>query len=281
MADTPNDMPNLNAAAHAGAAVPVPVPVLSRREGSCLVLTLDRPGAGNSLDYETLQALRRELARGAADPAVRSIVLTGSGEKFFCTGGDVKRYRQLADAEQFNQVFDVGRALLDQIESLDKPVIAAINGYALGGGLELALACDLRFAHASAQLGLPQSRLGIIPGWNGVERLLRTVGRAPAMRLLLTGERIASTQALAIGLVDEVVQGAVLPAALAFCAGLDQAAPLSLAALKKTVTATLSLPRADARAVARELMAELWFTADHKEAEAAFAEKRLPRFTGR
>lgn len=261
---------------------PDAAPVLARREGSCLVLTLNRPGSGNSLSLDTLQALRRELAACAEDATLRSVILTGAGEKFFCTGGDVKRYRELADAGEFNQAFDVARDLLDQIESLDKPVIAAINGFALGGVVELALACDLRFAQSGAQIGLPQARIGIIPGWNGVERLVEAVGRATAMRLLLTGERVPAVEALRIGLVDAVAEaGGVLELALEYCAKLDQVAPLSVAAVKRAVIATLRLPQADARQVARGLIEGLWFSADHKEAEAAFAEKRPPRFTGR
>lgn len=259
---------------------PDAAPVLARREGSCLVLTLNRPAAGNSLNHDTLRALGNEFAAVAGDDGVRSVILTGSGGRFFCTGGDVKRYRELADAREFNQVFDVARALLDQIEALDKPVIAAINGFALGGGVELALACDLRFAQAGVEMGLPQSRLGIIPGWNGVERLVGAVGRATAMRLLLTGERVVADEALRIGLIDAVAQGGgVMELALGYCAKLDHVAPLSITAVKRAVMAAARQPPAAARQVARELIEALWFSADHKEAEAAFAEKRPPRFT--
>lgn len=157
-------------------------------------------------------------------------------------------------------------------------MIAAINGYALGGGAELALACDLRFASADAQIGFPQSRLGLITGWNGVERLVRLVGRAEAMRMLLTAERLSAAGALAKRIVDVVPgNGTALEYAVSFLSNLS-AAPLAISAVKRAVRAT-SQP--DVGDVTAAIFEQLWFTDDHREAEAAFAEKRSPVFRGR
>lgn len=256
--------------------------VRERRVGSALVLTLSRPEAGNSIDLDTARALRRALDACRGDRGVRSIVITGDGSRFFCTGGDVKRYRALQDVAELARVFGTVRDLLDQIEALDQPVIAAINGYAVGGGVELALACDIRIAQASARLALPQAKLGIIPGWDGIERLVDTVGRSAAMMILLSGRQYPAAEALAIGLVDEVAQEGTtaLDAALACAAEFDSAAPMSIGATKRTVLHCLRSPRTTARAFAADTFGELWFSADHREAEAAFIEKRAPRFGG-
>jgi enoyl-CoA hydratase len=248
------------------------------RVGGALVVTLDRPAAGNALDAATIAALRAHLDAAAADPALRCIVLTGSG-RFFCAGGDLKAYRALTDAAALEQVFGAARSLLHAIEAHPLPVIAAIDGYAIGGGAELALACDLRVAGEGASLGLPQLRLGIIPGWDGMERLASLVGRGTAMRLLLTGERLRAEAALALGLVD-IAAPVALDAALDIAGGLDRAAPLAIRGAKAAMRA-LSLPRAEARDAAAAIFARLWFTEDHREAERAFAEKREPTFHGR
>lgn len=253
-------------------------PLREARAGGALVLTLDRPAAGHALDEALIAALRARLDAAASDAALRCVVLTGSG-RFFCAGGDLKAYRDLEDAAALERVFGAARALLDAIEAHPLPVIAAIDGFALGGGAELALACDLRVAGEGASLGFPQLRLGIIPGWDGMERLAGLVGRGSAMRLLLTGERLAAGPAQALGLVD-VVAPVALDAALDVAARLDRAAPLAIRGAKEAMRA-LSLPRDGSRAAAAAIFARLWFTEDHREAERAFAEKREPRFHGR
>jgi enoyl-CoA hydratase/carnithine racemase len=255
--------------------------LLQSFQGSVCVLTLDRPHAGHSLSLELAQALRSALMQVRDRKDLRCIVITGSGDKFFCTGGDVKKYSELDDRAALAEVFDQVAELMDVIEQFPLPVVAAINGYAIGGGLELALACDLRFAAKHAQLGFPQARLGVIPGWNGTERLLRNVGKGQALRLLWSGKRVHAQEALDIGLVDGVCQqGTALDMALAFAADLDQCAPQSIVSVKQIVAATLTQERPVARAFIRDEFARLWFTPDHKEAEQAFAEKRPPRFTG-
>jgi enoyl-CoA hydratase/carnithine racemase len=159
-------------------------------------------------------------------------------------------------------------------------VIAAINGYAIGGGAELSLACDFRVIEQGAQIGFPQSRLGILPGWNGISRLVPLVGRAAAAKLLFDGRRIDAEQALAIGLATNVAPvGQSLRVALELAQTFSGTAPLSIAAIKAELNA-VTYHLSEVKAQSRRAFAQLWFTADHKEAEQAFAEKRVPRFKG-
>ena len=248
------------------------------RAGGALLLSLDRPAAGNALDEVTIRALQSRFEQAAGDPALRCVILAGTG-RFFCAGGDLKAYRALADREELERVFGAARALLDAIEDSPLPVIAAIDGYALGGGAELALACDLRVAGAGAVIGFPQLRLGIITGWDGMERLVALAGRGTAMRLLLTGERLSAEAARQAGLVDIATEDG-RGAALAIAAALEKAAPLAIRGAKEAMR-SLSRPRAEARQVAADVFARLWFTEDHREAERAFAEKGEAVFHGR
>ncbi len=248
--------------------------------GGVAVLSLDRPGAGNSINLALAEALDAAVTRLADEPGLVALVLTGAGGKFFCTGGDLKEYRAIADRDDLEAVFGRVRQVLDRLEDFPVPVIAAVEGYALGGGAELVLACDHRIAAAGAQLGFAQVRLGIVPGWNGIERLVRAAGRWRAIEMLSTGRRLDAQEALVVGLVDRVVaDGAALEAALALAAELRHAAPLALRAVKRLVSEAETGGRA-ARTDAAERFAALWFSADHREAEAAFAEKRKPVFSG-
>lgn len=257
--------------------------VRAERRGAAAVLWLNRPDVGNAISLEVAIALADHVRDCATDPTLRSVIVTGSGPRYFSTGGDVKAYARLTSAGDLDRVFNRMRDVCDAIEALPCPAIAAINGFSLGGGSELALACDLRIAEASAQIGFPQSRLGIMPGWDGTQRLLRTVGRASAARLLYTGMRVGAAEALSLRLVDEVVQdGKSLERALELTAAFAEAAPLSLGAIKTALReAESGQNNNEARRNAREAFARLWFTEDHKEAERAFEEKRSPRFSGR
>lgn len=246
---------------------------------AALVLTIDRPSAGNAVNLPTAEALLSALA-SADDPDLRAIIITGSGDRFFCAGGDLKAYQMIETPELLESTFGAVRKFLDALEECPLPVIAAINGYALGGGMELALACDLRFATRSAVVGLPQTRLGLIPGWNGVERLVETVGRSKAINLLLKGERLDAAHAEQIGLLDLVVDGPVLKAALDYADSLQEGAPLAVRACKRAVLSALKLPRRDSQPVTSAIFEQLWFSADHREAERAFIEKRNPIFRG-
>ncbi len=247
--------------------------------GSALVLTINRPFAGNAVDLPTAEALREALAN-SDDPDLRAIVITGAGDRFFCSGGDLKAYQAIATPDILKSTFGAVRKLLDALEECPLPVLAAINGYALGGGMELALACDLRFASRGAVIGLPQTRLGLIPGWNGVERLVETVGRSKAINLLLKGERLDAARAEQIGLVDVVVDGPVLRTALDYADSLQEGAPLAVRACKRAVLSALRLPRRESREVTSAIFEKLWFSEDHREAERAFVEKRKPSFRG-
>jgi enoyl-CoA hydratase/carnithine racemase len=257
-------------------------PVEVERRGAALVLTIHRPEAGNSVNLATAEGLSAGLERARAEAGLRAVIITGAGGKFFCTGGDVKAYRALESTEALEGTFGRVRRLLDEIEAHPLPVLAAIEGYALGGGLEMALACDQRFAGKGARLGLPQTKLGLIPGWNGVERLVETVGRSHAMRLLYLADPVSSEEALRVGLVDDVTEdGGAVAAAVGFAERLTATAPLAIEAAKAVCIATLRHGRDAATENARKTFARLWFTTDHREAEAAFAERRKPQFHGR
>jgi enoyl-CoA hydratase/carnithine racemase len=246
---------------------------------STVILTLNRPSAGNSMSYELALELDKSLQSIRTDSSVTSVIITGEGDKFFCTGGDVKKYASFNTKEELQLVFDKICDVLDLIESIDIPFIAAINGFAIGGGLELALACDLRVIKATAEVGFPQSRIGVIPGWNGIERLLNTTGRGIAMKMLLTGDRINAAEALRVGLAEEVAHDqSVLQCALSLAQRMQSAAPMSLGSVKKVVRSHLHYDKDQTRKLARDEFARLWFSKDHKEAEAAFAQKRQPIF---
>jgi enoyl-CoA hydratase/carnithine racemase len=254
----------------------------SERCGAAQVITITREHAGNSISREVTEAFERAIAPLEHDATLRAVIVTGSGDRFFCSGGDIKQYRDLETRAQLNKAFARPRKLLDHLESLPVPVIAAVNGYALGGGAELMLACDIRLAAPEAKIGFPYVKLSLIPGWHGIERLAQSCGYGVAMHLLTSGEPVTAEDARRLGLVNEVVIDApVLDAALAFAAGLESAAPLSLAATKRVLRSAFSESRETARQIAEQTFADLWMSKDHREAEAAFSEKRKPKFIGK
>ena len=255
--------------------------LLVRQTGRALVLTINRPDAGNSINIGVAGAIRRTLRTYRNSRDIFAVVVTGAGGRFFCTGGDLKAYRSLKTPAQLARAFGKVRKMLDDLEGFSLPVIAAIDGYAVGGGGDLALACDLRVASSSARVGFVHTRVGLISGWNGVERLVATVGRSTAMKLLLTAEKLSAADAQALGLVDIVVEGPALDAALQFTDRLAGAAPLTLRAVKRAVLAAIRKPPAEARKVHADIFRELWFSTDHREAERAFVEKRSPAFRGK
>ncbi len=251
------------------------------RRGAAQVITITREHAGNSISREVTEAFEQAIAPLEHDSTLRAVIVTGMGDRFFCSGGDIKQYRDLKTREQLNKAFARPRKLLDHLESLPVPVIAAVNGYALGGGAELMLACDIRLASPEAKIGFPYVKLSLIPGWHGIERLAQSCGYGVAMHLLTSGEPVSATEARRLGLINEVVsEGPVLDAALSFSQRLESAAPLSLAATKRVLRSAFSDSREAGRRLAEETFADLWMSKDHREAEAAFAEKRKPKFTG-
>jgi enoyl-CoA hydratase/carnithine racemase len=255
--------------------------LLIERLGTTAVLTLNRPETGNSINVALSTALDDALTQLAEDSALRALIIRGAGPKFFCTGGDIKEYRALARREDIQTVFDRTRRALDGLEDFPVPTIAAVEGHALGGGAEIVLACDLACSGSTATFGFPQVRLGIVPGWNGIERLVRRCGRATALRLAAGGETINAEAAKSIGLIEQIVPaGEAFDAALALAASFAKAAPLALRQAKRLTIAADRTRDPVLRAQAAEAFADLWFSADHREAEEAFIQKRTPSFTG-
>jgi methylglutaconyl-CoA hydratase len=234
----------------------------------------------NSLTVALLAELVRHQERAASDRTLRAVIVTGAGEKAFCAGADLKERARMDDGAVagFHRAI---RTAFDGFEALPQPVIAAVNGVALGGGLELALACDLRVAAQGAELALPEVGLGIIPGAGGTQRLPRVIGAARAKELILTARRMGSAEALAVGLVTQVVPGPELQeAALALAQRVTRHAPISLRQAKRAIDGGLSLPLPQALDLENALYQACIPTADRREALAAFAEKRAPIFKG-
>ena len=255
--------------------------VTTERIGSALVARIDREPSGNAISGEVVAGLAESVREAQAADGLAAFVITGRGEKFFAAGGDLKQYREIGTRSDLTAAFAGPRALMDAIEALPMPVIAAINGYALGGGAELALAADIRIATRSARIGFPYVKLGLIAGWDGMERLARCCGYGHAMHLLLTGEAVEAERAERIGLVSEVGEGDARDAARAHAARCAAGAPLALGATKRALCGVFAAPGTPAREEIRAWFAELWVSEDHREAEAAFIEKRTPRFRGR
>jgi enoyl-CoA hydratase len=257
------------------------VSIDTSREGAVAVLTINRPDALNAFDLGTLTELRDRLRELAAHGEVRAVVLTGAGERAFAAGADIKYMSGLGvdDGNEWGRLgHEVGRLL----ETMPKPTIAAINGFALGGGCELALACDFRYASSSAKLGQPEVNLGIIPGWGGTQRLTRTVGIGVAKELVLTGRVVDADEALRIGLVNAVYEpGELLAKTLETAQGLAAKGPLSLAAAKVALNRALAGDHEANLDREADDFGGLFASEDAKEGMAAFAQKREPRFTGR
>jgi methylglutaconyl-CoA hydratase len=259
--------------------------LLVDRRGPAVFVTLNRPAAANALSRalvadltKLLGALAGEVAGGAD---LRALVLTGAGDKAFSAGADLKERRTwtLDDTRVFLGEIN---ALMDAVAGFPRPVVAAVNGVAFGGGLELALAADIRIAADGAEMGLTETRLGIIPGAGGTQRLARIAGVAVAKELILTGRRIGAGRAKELGIVSEVVAAAELSAAAArWAAELAAAAPLALGAAKRAIDQGLALPLAEGLQIERARYEEVLTTEDRNEGLAAFAEKRPPVYKGR
>jgi methylglutaconyl-CoA hydratase len=252
------------------------------QRGTVAIWTIDRPDRMNSLSRDLLLALGQLAREATTNDSVRAIVLTGAGDKAFCAGADLKERQTMSENDVRVQV-DLYRTQLGPLDRSPKPVVAAINGVALGGGLELALVCDLRVAAAHAQLGLPETSLGIIPGAGGTQRLPRLVGEARAKEMILLARRLSAAEALAWGLVNRVTPPGtnVVDDAVAWLEPVANGAPIAqaaaLAAIDRAGDTTLELGlELEKVSYDRTIVSE-----DRKEALAAFAEKRKPRFVGR
>jgi enoyl-CoA hydratase len=245
-------------------------------------VTVDRPEAMNALDRPTLEELCNRLRELADDAEARVVVLTGAGDRAFVAGADIKYMRGL-DVDEARAWGALGHEATRLLETMAKPTIAAINGFALGGGCELALACDLRCASNRAKLGQPEISLGIIPGWGGTQRLARVGGMGIAKDLVLTGRVISAEEALHAGLVDDVVEPEeLMPRVLELANLLASKSPLALAAAKAALNRALGGAE-HTRALEDEAsdFAGLFGSDDAKEGMTAFTEKREPRFVGR
>jgi methylglutaconyl-CoA hydratase len=252
------------------------------RRGRAAIVTLERPDRRNALDRPTLAELGKLGRQLSAEAELRAVVLTGSGEQAFCAGADLKE-RAGMDENEVRAMLGQYRTELAWLSSSPFPVVAALNGAALGGGLELALACDLRVAAPHALLGLPETSLGIIPAAGGSQRLPRLVGLAKAMELVLLGTRLTAAEALALGLVNRVaVEGTnVVDDTLAWLAPVLEGSPVAMRAALEALRAATVLPLPEGLEAERRAYEACLVSEDRKEALAAFAEKRKPIFRGR
>jgi len=243
------------------------------------LVTIQRPDVLNALSFDLLDALADALATLDADPSCRAIVLTGSGERAFAAGADI---RELARQTPVTLLVENRFAVWERIAATRKPVVAAVRGFALGGGCELAMSCDLIVAGEDARFGQPEINLGVMPGAGGTQRLTRAIGRARAMDLILTGRTITAREAEAMGLVSRVVPAdRVLDEALALGAAIAAQAPVAVLAAKEAVRLAEQLPLADGLHYERRAFFALFATDDQTEGMAAFVEKRRPEWKGR
>ena len=244
-------------------------------------VTINRPEKLNALNRETLGELEAAFEGFASDPGVGAVILTGSGSKAFIAGADIGELARLTPVEGRDYA-RYGQRLFARIETLGKPVLAAVNGYALGGGCELALACTLRIAAATARFGQPEVNLGIIPGYGGTQRLARLVGRGKAQELILTGDMIDAAEAQRIGLVNQVCDPAELLARTESVAATILAkGPLAVRYALEAVARGLEMPLQDGLDYEATLFSVLCASEDMKEGTQAFLEKRKARFQGR
>ncbi len=248
--------------------------------GSVATVTLQRPEVLNALNAEMFDELEAVFQTLSADQAVRVIVITGSGERAFAAGADIRAIT-LTDAVSGQKVSERGQQVFLQIERCGKPVIAAINGVALGGGCELALACTLRLAADTARLGLPEVKLGLVPGYGGTQRLTRLIGRGAALRLMLSATIVDSGEALRLGLVEEVVPAAeLLPRAHALAETIAGLAPLAVAGVLEAVEHSIG-SQEEGLAAEAAIFGRLCGTEDKHEGLTAFLDKRAAVWKGR
>jgi enoyl-CoA hydratase len=255
--------------------------LLLERDGAVAIVTINRPKVLNALNGQTLDELRRAILELKHDSDVRAVIVTGSGDKSFIAGADIKELAVQSPIDGREHAIR-GQHVLDLIEHMGKPVIAAINGYALGGGCELAMACTIRIAAETAKLGQPEINLGIVPGYAGTQRLARIVGRGRALELLLTGDQITAAEAYRLGLVNRVVPaGDLMREARALAAALAAKAPVAVRYILEAVHKGLEMPFPQAQIFEATLFGLVAATEDMREGTTAFLEKRKPEFRGK
>lgn len=245
------------------------------------ILTINRPEVLNALNFELLKNLKQAFLDFKQDSEARILILTGQGQKAFCAGADIQelRGRHIIDEKQGMLL---GQEVFNTLEEIGKPSIAAINGYALGGGLEMALACTFRLASPNARLGLPEINLGLIPGYGGTQRLTRLVGQAKALQMILTGKPIKAEEALQSGLIYKVEpQEKLMDGCLSLADQLCKHSPLTLSLAMESVLRGRDVPLKEGLALEADLGTIAYNTEDAREGLAAFVEKRKPKFEGR
>jgi enoyl-CoA hydratase/carnithine racemase len=255
--------------------------VLYEKKGSTAYVTVNRPKVLNALNTPTWTDIRTAFEAAKADPSVLGVILTGAGDKAFIAGADISELAHV-DAFGAEESSRFGQSVLDSIENLGKPVIAAVNGFALGGGCETAMACTIRIAAEHAKFGQPEVKLGLLPGGGGTQRLPRLVGKGRALQLILTGETISAQEAYRIGLVNEVVPAANLIArAEAILKQIGANAPIAVKFSLEAANKGLETSQAEGFALEASYFGICAATEDKKEGTSAFLEKRAPQFHGR
>jgi enoyl-CoA hydratase len=255
--------------------------LLIERDGPIAIVTVNRPKVLNALNSQTMDELRRAMLSFRHDDSVRAVVITGAGDKAFIAGADINELAVQSPTSGRDHAMR-GQHVLDLIENLGKPVIAAINGYALGGGCELAMACTIRIAADTAKIGQPEINLGLIPGYAGSQRLPRLIGAGRALELLLTGEQITAAEAHRLGLVNRVVPAAnLLAEARTLAAALAAKAPIAVRYIIDSVHKGLQMSFGDAQVFEATLFGLVASTEDMRGGTRAFLEKRKPEFKGK
>lgn len=255
--------------------------VKASQEDRVAILTIDHRPV-NALNRQTLQELGQVIDAAAADASVKVVVITGGGSLAFVAGADIKEVSQLTSVAEAQDMARLGQAVFLKIQRLSKPVIAAINGVCLGGGLELAMACHLRISGDRARFGQPEIALGIIPGWGGTQRLPRLIGRAKAIEWILTGDMVSAQEALRLGLVNQLVpQDQVLKAAKDLARKIAAKGGVAIAQALRAIESGADLPLEQGLAKEAEAFAAISATEDSREGVKAFLEKRQPQFKDR
>lgn len=250
-----------------------------RQDGPFAVVTLNRPDALNALSFAIIRDIEAAIDQ-AASLDIRALIFTGAGEKAFCAGADIKELMGRSVMEE-RAGAELGQRVFARLDGFKVPSIAAINGYAFGGGLELAMACTFRVAGPKAKMGLPEIKLGLIPGYGGTQRLPRLIGEARALELIMTGRTVGAEEALRIGLVHRVAEGDVLEAAKALAGEFAGFGLPALALARAAVQRALNTPLTEGLKIEADLSTLAYRTRDAAEGLAAFVEKRQPKFQDR
>ena len=254
--------------------------ILTENKEQVCIITVNRPDKLNALNHQTIQEIGKAVAAAEKDPGIRAIILTGAGSKAFIAGADIAEFSAYTN-EQGKLLSADGHKVFDAVETCSKPVIAAVNGFALGGGCELAMACHLRIASDNAKFGQPEVKLGLIPGYGGTQRLPQLIGKAKAMELLMTADMLGATDAFALGLVNYVTTPeALLGKCMEVINKIIPQAPLAIAAIIKSVNAHYE-KTADGFKTEVIAFGDCFATSDFKEGTQAFLEKRKAQFAGK